>query len=115
MRVSAGAAYSRPRRSSRSAAWKPTKFYLAVNLITVRAIGSTFRRRCAHAPTSGDGTNLSIIWQELDGPTVKSEALFSYGTDLIRNLIPHELGGKIDLMFAPAGVSCRIEFPIKQH
>ena len=61
---------------------------------------------------NGDGTDLSIIWQELDGPTVKSEALFSYGTDLIRNLIPHELGGKVDLVFALEGVSCRIEIPI---
>jgi PAS domain S-box-containing protein len=61
---------------------------------------------------SRDGTNLSIIWQELDGPMVKSEAQSSYGTDLIRNLIPHELGGKVDLMFASQGVSCRIEIPI---
>jgi PAS domain S-box-containing protein len=63
---------------------------------------------------NGDGTNLSIIWQELDGPTVKSEAQSSYGTDLIRNLIPHELGGKVDLAFASDGVSCRIEIPIGQ-
>jgi two-component sensor histidine kinase len=63
---------------------------------------------------SGDGTNLSIVWQELDGPPVKSEAHSSYGTDLIRNLIPHELGGKVDFVFASDGVSCRIEIPIGQ-
>jgi PAS domain S-box-containing protein len=63
---------------------------------------------------NGDRTKMSIIWQELDGPPVRSEAQSGYGTDLIRNLIPHELGGKVDLMFAPDGVSCRIEFP-KQH
>jgi two-component sensor histidine kinase len=63
---------------------------------------------------NGDGTNLSIIWQELDGPTVKSEAQSSYGTDLIRNLIPHELGGEVDLAFVSDGVSCRIEIPIGQ-
>jgi PAS domain S-box-containing protein len=61
---------------------------------------------------NGDGTNLSIVWHELDGPTVKSEAQSSYGTNLIRNLIPYELGGKVDLMFASQGVSCRIEIPI---
>jgi len=61
---------------------------------------------------NGDATNLSIVWQELNGPTVKSEAQSSYGTDLVRNLIPHELGGKVDLMFASEGVSCRIEIPI---
>jgi two-component sensor histidine kinase len=63
---------------------------------------------------SGDGTNLSIVWQELDGPPVKSEAQSSYGTHLIRNLIPHELGGKVNFVFASDGVSCRIEIPIGQ-
>ena len=63
---------------------------------------------------SGDRTNLSIVWQELDGPPVKSEAQPSYGTDLIRNLIPHELGGKVDFVFASNGVRCRIEIPIGQ-
>ena len=63
---------------------------------------------------NGDGTNLSIVWQELDGPPVKSEAQSSYGTDLIRNLIPHELGGKVDLVFGSEGVSCQIEIPIRQ-
>jgi two-component sensor histidine kinase len=64
--------------------------------------------------SNGDGANLSLVWQELDGPTVKSEAQSSYGTDLIRNLIPHELGGKVDLVFASDGVSCRIKIPIGQ-
>jgi two-component sensor histidine kinase len=63
---------------------------------------------------NGDGTNLSIVWQELDGPTVKPAAQSSYGTNLIRFLIPHELGGKVDLMFASSGVTCRIEIPISQ-
>ncbi len=63
---------------------------------------------------NGDGANLSLVWQERDGPTVKSEAQSSYGTNLIRNLIPHELGGKVDLVFASDGVSCRIEIAIGQ-
>jgi PAS domain S-box-containing protein len=61
---------------------------------------------------NGDGANLSIVWQERDGPPVKSEVQSSYGTNLIHNLIPHELGGKVDLVFASEGVSCRIEIPI---
>jgi len=63
---------------------------------------------------NGAGTNLSIVWQELDGPPVKSEAHSGYGTDLIRNLIPHELGGKVDLVFASRGVSCKVEIPIRR-
>ena len=64
--------------------------------------------------SNGDVVNLSLMWQELDGPTVKSEAQSSYGSNLIRNLIPHELGGKVHLVFASDGVSCRIEIPIGQ-
>jgi hypothetical protein len=51
--------------------------------------------------SNGDGTNLSIVWQERDGPPVKSGIQSSYGTNLIRDLIPHELGGKVDLVLAP--------------
>src|SRR5262249_10138707 len=50
--------------------------------------------------SNGDAANLSLVWKELNGPPVKSEAQSSYGTDLILNLIPHELGGKVDLVFA---------------
>jgi hypothetical protein len=49
------------------------------------------------------------IWEVLRWPP-----RFIYGTDLIRNLIPHELGGRVDLSFVKEGVNCRIEFPLKQ-
>jgi PAS domain S-box-containing protein len=64
--------------------------------------------------SNGDGTNLSIVWQERDGPPVKSGIQSGYGTNLIRDLIPHELGGKVDLVLASQGVSCQIEIPIRQ-
>jgi PAS domain S-box-containing protein len=63
---------------------------------------------------NGDGENLVLVWQEHGGPLVKSEIQSSYGTNLIRNLIPHELGGMVDLKFASEGVSCRIEIPMRQ-
>jgi two-component sensor histidine kinase len=62
----------------------------------------------------GAPTNLTLLWRELDGPPVASEHPSSYGTNLIRNLIPHELGGKVDLVFAKEGVTCRIEIPAQQ-
>jgi len=64
--------------------------------------------------SNGAGTNLSIVWQECDGPPLKCGIQSSYGTNLIRDLIPHELGGKVDLVFASHGVSCRIDVPIGQ-
>jgi len=29
----------------------------------------------------------------------------------IRDLIPYEFGGKVDLTFGPAGIRCRVELP----
>jgi two-component sensor histidine kinase len=55
-----------------------------------------------------------LEWREHGGPPVASKIQSSYGTDLIRNLIPHELGGTVDLVFAAEGVNCWIEFPLKQ-
>ena len=56
---------------------------------------------------------LRFRWRELGGPPVASKTPSGYGTSLIRNLIPHELGGRVDLIFAPDGVSCEIEFGLE--
>jgi two-component sensor histidine kinase len=37
-----------------------------------------------------------------------------YGTSLIRDLIPHELGGAVDLEFASDGACCRVEIPVER-
>jgi PAS domain S-box-containing protein len=62
--------------------------------------------------SNGHATNLVFAWREFGGPPVAVEAKSGYGTQLIRGLVPHELGGTVDLEFAPEGVSCRIEFPL---
>jgi two-component sensor histidine kinase len=64
---------------------------------------------------NGQQATLILEWHELGGPPVASKSQSSYGTDLIRNLIPHELGGTVDLAFVKEGVNCRIEFPLKQR
>jgi two-component sensor histidine kinase len=63
---------------------------------------------------NGQKATLILEWRELEGPPVASEIQFSFGTDLIRKLIPHELGGTVDLAFVKEGVNCRIEFPLEQ-
>jgi two-component sensor histidine kinase len=63
---------------------------------------------------NGQAATLILEWRERGGPPVASEVQPSYGIDLIRDLIPHELGGAVDLVFAAEGVNCRIEVPIKQ-
>jgi two-component sensor histidine kinase len=58
-------------------------------------------------------TNLSLVWREIGGPPVAASTQPGYGTEMIRELIPYELGGNVDLLFASDGAYCRIEFPLE--
>jgi len=63
-----------------------------------------------------DGTpRLLMTWRETGGPPITAPSRSGYGTSLIRDLIPHELGGKVELELAPAGVTCRIEIPLRRE
>jgi len=53
---------------------------------------------------------LTITWCELGGKPIKAP-IPRYGLCLIRDLIPHELGGTVELKFPPEGASCKIEIP----
>jgi two-component sensor histidine kinase len=55
--------------------------------------------------------NVMLEWREISGPPVAAPVQSGFGTSLIRDLIPHELGGTVDLAFRPDGVYCKIEFP----
>lgn len=55
---------------------------------------------------------LQIEWRESGGPPIQGPVRPGYGTSLIRELIPHELGGKVDLELTFAGAACRIEMPL---
>jgi two-component sensor histidine kinase len=59
-----------------------------------------------------DEAMLSIQWRELGGPAVAASPVARYGLATIRDLIPHELGGTVDLAFAPGGVCCEIQIPL---
>ena len=52
-----------------------------------------------------------LKWIEAGGPTVVAPNQPGYGTDAIRNLVPYELGGMVELSFAADGLRCRIELP----
>ena len=42
----------------------------------------------------------------------ESDELWHYV--VFRNLIPHQLGGAVDLVFAPEGLRCEIEIPLSE-
>jgi PAS domain S-box-containing protein len=67
-------------------------------------------RNCGDAPTS-----LKIVWRETGGPPVSPPTQYGYGTSLICDLIPHELGGTVDLAFSSDGVCCTIEMPLQRR
>src|SRR5467141_687294 len=58
---------------------------------------------------------LRITWRELGGPPVTAPVQSGYGSSLIRDLIPHELGGTVDLVFPSDGACCKIEIPLKRR
>lgn len=65
---------------------------------------------------SGDAAAvLIIVWRETGGPPTSAPSHYGYGTGLICDLIPHELGGAVDLAFSSDGVSCTIEIPLKTN
>jgi two-component sensor histidine kinase/integral membrane sensor domain MASE1 len=55
---------------------------------------------------------LTITWQELGGPPIAAPVPSGYGLSLIRDLIPHELGGTVEVTFPSAGACCKIEIPV---
>jgi two-component sensor histidine kinase len=60
---------------------------------------------------NGSPDRLLIEWQEIDGPPVRAPSRSGYGSSIIRDLIPFELGGAVELSFAPDGTRCRLEIP----
>ena len=60
--------------------------------------------------TGADATaTLTITWREHGGKQIAAPVRSGYGLGLIRDLIPHELGGTVDLRFQPDGAHCKIE------
>ena len=75
--------------------------------------GSNGRVSVSWDRTGGDASAiLTITWRERDGPLITTLVPSGYGLSLIRDLIPHELGGTVDLTFPLDGACCKIEIPL---
>ena len=59
-----------------------------------------------------DGDRLILAWREAGGPTVVKPAHRGFGSTLINESIPYELGGSVVLDFPPSGVQCTITIPL---
>ena len=56
---------------------------------------------------------LVFEWSETGGPPVVVPSAPGYGTSVIRDLIPYELGGTVDYILAADGVRCKFAIPAK--
>ena len=56
---------------------------------------------------------LLLEWVETGGPSVAMPSQAGYGTRAIRNLVPYELDGTVELIFGAQGLRCSIELPSK--
>ena len=61
----------------------------------------------------GAPARLRLEWREEGGPAVTAPDRPGYGTSVIRDFIPYELGGTVEVEFAVGGVCCAIEFAVE--
>jgi PAS domain S-box-containing protein len=90
---------------------------LVTNAVKYGALSTPNGRVAVSWDRAGNGdaaATLTIAWHETGGPPIVVPVQSGYGTSLIRDLIPHELGGTVDLVFAADGVCCTIGLPLKQ-
>lgn len=53
-----------------------------------------------------------LTWQETGGPKVKPPSERGFGSRMIEQALPRELGGTVTLDYAPGGVVCTIDAPL---
>lgn len=56
--------------------------------------------------------SLRLVWQESGGPPVASPTVTGFGTKLIKFAATHELGGQVELEYAPTGLTVEIVAPL---
>jgi PAS domain S-box-containing protein len=57
-------------------------------------------------------SKLVLTWRETGGPLVVPPRKSSYGMQVVRELVPYELGGTVDHVLAPEGAQCQLEIPL---
>ena len=61
-----------------------------------------------------DGRWLRLHWREKDGPIVVAPKRKGFGSRVIEQGLPHELGGEVAIDYLPNGIVCTIEVPAPQ-
>ncbi len=61
---------------------------------------------------TGLGCRLLIRWLETGGPLITEPTRTGFGTRLIQRSLAQELGGEVEVRYAPMGVVCLIDVPL---
>jgi PAS domain S-box-containing protein len=69
--------------------------------------------RWAWQLNGGSHELLALEWRETGGPLISAHSAAGYGTAVIRELIPYELGGRVDYALAAEGVRCKLQIPAR--
>jgi PAS domain S-box-containing protein len=85
---------------------------LATNAAKHGALSGTDGKVSVSWDCTGVDRILTITWRELGGSPIIAPVQSGYGLSLIRDLVPHELGGAVDLTFPLDGARCEIEIPL---
>jgi len=57
---------------------------------------------------------LVMEWREIGGPVVGTPSRAGLGMEVIRDLVPYELEGNVDLAFASEGARCHFDIPVSR-
>jgi two-component sensor histidine kinase len=87
---------------------------LATNAAKFGAISARAGRVSVHWSLMRNGHSeswLCIQWEESGGPRVVPPTRSGFGSSVVRELIPYELGGSVDLGHPPEGVYAKLQIP----
>jgi two-component sensor histidine kinase/PAS domain-containing protein len=57
---------------------------------------------------------VALIWQERGGPPVKAPTSPGFGMRLIERVVSHDLDGKTEINYDPAGMRCTMAFSVRE-
>lgn len=63
---------------------------------------------------SSEERKLRILWREEGGPPVREPTHRGFGSMLLERTLARDLDGRVEMRFAPQGVTCLIEMPINE-
>jgi PAS domain S-box-containing protein len=88
---------------------------LATNAVKYGALSARAGRTAVTWSVDGadGGRELTVHWQETDGPPVQEPDRKGFGSRLIEETV-QALGGTVEIRFLPGGLACSIHLPLRE-